>query len=135
MGWMPTSLASMSTMVAVMRTHRVSSWVTGCWRSVPESGGMPRCWLACLAEQVTSIEIAPDLATHARTALSDAGFGAVTVINADGVLGSGVATPYGRVIAIAVCQNVPYTWVDQTSPGGRIVTCGAIPASMVACSP
>jgi protein-L-isoaspartate O-methyltransferase len=39
------------------------------------------------AGQVTSIEIDSDIATHARKALSDAGFGAVRVVTGDGALG------------------------------------------------
>ena len=122
-GWMPTSSASMPKMVAVMLTHldarpghRVLEIGTG-------TG-----WNAALlahrlgAEQVTSLEIDPDLATHARTALSNAGFGAVTVITADGTLGYPRTAPYDRVIATAACQRVPYAWVKQTRPGGRILT-------------
>ncbi len=122
-GWIPTSSASMPKMVAVMLKHldvepghRVLEIGTG-------TG-----WNAALlahrlgAEQVTSVEIAADLATHARKALSDAGFGAVAVITADGALGYPLAAPYDGVIATAACQNVPYAWVAQTRPGGRIVT-------------
>ncbi len=122
-GWLPTSSASMPKMVAVMLKHlevepghRVLEIGTG-------TG-----WNAALlahrlgAAQVTSVEIAPDLATHARTALSDGGFGDVAVITADGALGYPLAAPYDRVLATAACQNVPYAWIAQTRPGGRIVT-------------
>ena len=122
-GWLPTSSASMPTMVAAMLAHldakpghRVLEIGTG-------TG-----WNAALlahrlgAEQVTSIEIDPDLAAHARTALAGAGFGAVTVITADGALGHPPDAPYDRVISTASCQTVPYAWVAQTRPGGRILT-------------
>jgi protein-L-isoaspartate(D-aspartate) O-methyltransferase len=74
------------------------------------------------AEQVTTIEIDPDMATHAREALSDAGFGAVTVITGDGGLGYPARAPYDRVISTAECSRIPYPWVVQTRPGGRILT-------------
>ena len=122
-GWMPTSSASMPKMVAVMLKHLD---VTPGHRVLEIGTGTG--WNAALlahrlgATQVTSVEIAPDLARHARTVLSDAGFGAVTVITADGTLGYPLAAPYDRVIATAACQTVPYAWVAQTRPGGQIVT-------------
>ncbi len=122
-GWMPTSSASMPKMVAVMLQHldakpghRVLELGTG-------TG-----WNAALlahrlgAGQVPSVEIDPDLASQARTALSDAGFGEVAVITADGALGYPPAAPYDGVIATAACQTVLDAWVEQTRPGGRIVT-------------
>ncbi|MGH3800589.1 MAG: rRNA adenine N-6-methyltransferase family protein [Pseudonocardiaceae bacterium] len=122
-GWVPTSSASMPKMVAVMLKHldvqpghRVLEIGTGT--------GWNTALLAHLlgAEQVTSIEIDPDLATHARTALSDAGFGAVVVISGDGTrLPAGCPVRRGDrhcgLSERAVCLGLA-----QTRPGGRIVT-------------
>lgn len=79
------------------------------------------------SEQITTIEIDPDVATLARKALSDAGFGEITVVTDDGALGYPSDAPYDRLIATAACQHVPYPWVEQTRPGGRILTPWANP--------
>lgn len=73
------------------------------------------------AEQIASIEIDPDVATHARKALSDSGFGGVTVVTGDGALGYPERAPYDRVIATAASNQIPYPWVAQTRPGGRVL--------------
>jgi protein-L-isoaspartate(D-aspartate) O-methyltransferase len=73
------------------------------------------------ADRVTSIEIDPEVAAHARKALSAAGFGNVTTIIGDGSSGYSPGAPYDRVIATAGSKYLPYAWVEQTRPGGRIV--------------
>ncbi|MFB9906027.1 methyltransferase domain-containing protein [Allokutzneria oryzae] len=74
------------------------------------------------ARNITTVEIDPVLARRARTALTGAGFGAVTVVEGDGLLGCPGRAPFDRIIATANAQRVPYSWVEQTQPGGRIVT-------------
>ncbi|MGH3778984.1 MAG: methyltransferase domain-containing protein [Pseudonocardiaceae bacterium] len=121
-GAMPTSSASGPVIVAVMLAaldahegHRVLEIGTGT--------GYNAALLAHRlgAEQITSIEIDPDIATHARKALSDTGFGALTVVTGDGAVGYPAAAPYDRVIATAAVNQIPYPWVAQTRPGGRIL--------------
>lgn len=73
------------------------------------------------AEQVNTIEVDPHLAAQARDALSDAGFGAVTAVVGDGARGYPLAAPYDRLIATVAARDVPYAWVRQTRPGGRLV--------------
>ncbi|MGH3865666.1 MAG: methyltransferase domain-containing protein [Pseudonocardiaceae bacterium] len=73
------------------------------------------------AEQVTTMEIDPQVAAQASRALSDIGFGAVTVVTGDGELGYPPAAPYDRVICTAACENIPYPWVAQTKPGGLVL--------------
>lgn len=122
-GKLVTSSVSMPALVADMldhldahEGHRVLEIGTG-------SG-----WNAALlahrlgAEQVSSVEVDSEVAAHARKALSDAGFGAVTVVTADGTLGHPPQAPYDRLIATVAAKQVPYAWVAQTRPGGRIVT-------------
>jgi protein-L-isoaspartate(D-aspartate) O-methyltransferase len=70
---------------------------------------------------VTSIEVDPALARQARARLSTAG-NAVNVHVGDGGHGWPAATPYDRVIATYAVDEVPWSWVTQTRPGGRIVT-------------
>ncbi|MGH4008542.1 MAG: hypothetical protein ACRDTH_10380, partial [Pseudonocardiaceae bacterium] len=73
------------------------------------------------AQRVTTIEIDPEVATQARKALSDAGFGGVIMVTGDGSSGHPPQAPYDRVIATAGSKYVPYAWVEQTRPGGLIV--------------
>lgn len=72
-------------------------------------------------ENVVTVEIDPEVADHARDALDATGFGKVTVITADGAQGYPVNAPYDRVIVTAGVTTIPYAWVAQTAPGGRIV--------------
>ncbi len=73
-------------------------------------------------DHITTIELDPEVATRARSALSDSGFGAVTVITGEGAHGYPPRAPYDRVLSTAAVQRVPYAWVAQTRPGGRVVT-------------
>lgn len=54
-------------------------------------------------------------------ALDRAGFGKVTARTADGTHGDSENSPYDRVIATAGASVVPYAWIAQTAPGGRVV--------------
>ncbi len=73
------------------------------------------------ADNVTTVEIDPTVAAHARAALDATGYGAVTTIVGDGALGWPDGAPYDRAISTVGVTTVPYPWVDQTTPGGRIV--------------
>jgi protein-L-isoaspartate(D-aspartate) O-methyltransferase len=121
-GEIVTSSASMPRVVALMLKHLD---VHG-GEQVLEIGTGTGWNAALLAhrlgtERVTSIEVDPQIAAHARTALSNAGFGEVTVITGDGARGYPPRAPYDRVIATVACTQMPYAWVEQTLPGGRIV--------------
>lgn len=72
--------------------------------------------------RVVSVEIDVELAAAARTALAQAGYRA-TVVTADGTGGYAPTAPYDRTMSTAaVRQRVPWAWVEQTRPGGLIVT-------------
>lgn len=73
------------------------------------------------ANYVTSIEIDPDVAALARTALIDTGYGGVRTVTGDGALGYPPDAPYDRIMATATVHRIPYPWVAQTRPGGRIL--------------
>ncbi|WP_131787109.1 methyltransferase domain-containing protein [Protofrankia symbiont of Coriaria ruscifolia] len=80
---------------------------------------------ALLAERaapghVTTMEIDPTIAAHARQVLERTGY-PVTAITGDGTRGYPEHAPYDRVMATASALRVPYAWVEQTRPGGRIV--------------
>ncbi|MFJ2113087.1 methyltransferase domain-containing protein [Streptomyces sp. NPDC087850] len=75
--------------------------------------------------RVTSVDIDPGLASAARERLDAVGAG-VAVHTGDGALGApgaaGGAPPYDRVVATYAVDRIPWPWVEQTRPGGRIVT-------------
>jgi protein-L-isoaspartate(D-aspartate) O-methyltransferase len=70
---------------------------------------------------VTSVEIDSGLAEHARRALRAADY-PLTVITADGTRGYPPHAPYDRIMSTAAVQQVPYSWIAQTCPGGKILT-------------
>ncbi len=72
--------------------------------------------------QVVTIEVDPCMAASARRALTDAGYHPL-VITADGLAGHPAGAPYDRVICTAaIRERVPWAWLDQLRPGGRLVT-------------
>lgn len=73
------------------------------------------------ADHVTSVEVDPDVAVQARAALKATGYGQICTIVGDGTLGYAPGAPYDRVVATAAVEQIPYAWVAQTSPGGRIL--------------
>jgi protein-L-isoaspartate(D-aspartate) O-methyltransferase len=82
---------------------------------------------ALLADQlggqhVTTIEVDPQLASHARAALATTGFDRVRVVTGDGARGYPARAPYDRIISTAAVTEVPYAWVAQTRPGGLVLT-------------
>ncbi|WP_225878121.1 methyltransferase domain-containing protein [Spongiactinospora rosea] len=83
-------------------------------------------WTAALlshlvgAQHVTSIEVDAALAEQAAKNLSDAG-SHPHLITGDGAEGSPERAPFDRVHVTCGIRTVPYAWVEQTRPGGRIV--------------
>lgn len=79
---------------------------------------------AVLAEcgaDVYSIEIIPELAKHARAALTAEGYGQVHVLTGDGYKGWPEHSPFDAIIATCAPENVPQTLVDQLKDGGRMI--------------
>jgi protein-L-isoaspartate O-methyltransferase len=117
-----TSSASMPTTVALMLDaahlrpgHRVLEIGTGT--------GFNAALIAWRvgAAATTTVEIDPGLARRARAALNAAGW-PVEVVTGDGTRGHAPGAPYERVVSTAAVHRVPYAWVAQTAPGGRVVT-------------
>ncbi|WP_405501672.1 methyltransferase domain-containing protein [Streptomyces niveus] len=73
------------------------------------------------AGRVTSVEVDAELAACARIRLREAGAD-VRVEVADGRDVPPTAVPYDRVMATFAVDEVPWSWVARTRPGGRIVT-------------
>lgn len=74
--------------------------------------------------RVTTAEIDPVLAAAARDRLSRRGFEHVRVVAGDAAHGVAEAGPFDRIVSTACVHlgRVPTAWVEQTRPGGVIVT-------------
>lgn len=80
-------------------------------------------WRAGAAGQVTSVEVDAVLSEEAGARLAGASTGAeVHVCTGDGGAGWPQGAPYDRVISTYAVDRVPWAWVEQSRPGGRIVT-------------
>jgi protein-L-isoaspartate O-methyltransferase len=80
---------------------------------------------ALLAERatpgtVTTVEIDPEIADHARAALGRTQL-PVTVVTGDGTIGYPPHAPFDRLISTAALFEVPPAWIAQTRRSGRIV--------------
>ncbi len=72
--------------------------------------------------RVVSVEIDAELAGAARAVLQRIGFPALVIIT-DGAEGHPSSAPFDRIISTAAVRwQVPRAWVQQTQPGGLIVT-------------
>jgi protein-L-isoaspartate O-methyltransferase len=73
------------------------------------------------ADNVVSVDIAADLVDNAKDRLASIGY-LPTLGIADGADGWPGDRLYDRVISTCAPDRVPAAWLDQTRPGGRIVT-------------
>ncbi|UUU33642.1 ATP-grasp peptide maturase system methyltransferase [Streptomyces sp. CA-210063] len=71
-------------------------------------------------DNVTTIEVDPQVAARADAALEETGF-STWAVTGDGLLGHPRRAPYDRVIATCAVRRIPYAWVRQTKPGGIIL--------------
>ncbi|MDX3225601.1 methyltransferase domain-containing protein [Streptomyces sp. ME19-01-6] len=70
---------------------------------------------------VVSVEVDAGLAEEAVRRLAAAGY-LPRVVAGDGECGWAGCAPYDRVLCTASLRRVPFAWVEQTRPGGLIVT-------------
>lgn len=76
----------------------------------------------CLGEDnVTTVEVDPQVAARADAALETVGYSTWTVTG-DGLLGHPRRAPYDRVIATCAVRRIPYAWVRQVKPGGILLS-------------
>ncbi|MFD7905113.1 methyltransferase domain-containing protein [Kitasatospora sp. NPDC059747] len=117
-----TSSASMPSLVAAMLRHldvRDGHTVL----DVGTGTGWTSALLCSLLgdDRVTTVEVDPAIAAEAALRLGAAGFAPRRVVG-DGLAGWSYAAPYDRVHSTAAVRRVPSTWIEQTRPGGVIVT-------------
>jgi protein-L-isoaspartate(D-aspartate) O-methyltransferase len=74
-------------------------------------------------DNVTSVEIDPQLARGARASLHAAGY-RPTVFTGDGAAGHQDRAPFDRIIATCAVTagHMPFAWVDQAGEGGTILS-------------
>lgn len=77
--------------------------------------------LAELGLEVYTIEILPELATHARTVLTQEGYDRVHVLAGDGYKGWPDHSPYDAILVTCAPDEVPSALVDQLKDGGRMI--------------
>lgn len=77
--------------------------------------------LAELGAEVYSIEIVPELAGHARAALSAEGYASVQVLTGDGYRGWPEHAPFDAIIVTCAPEKIPPALVEQLRDGGRMI--------------
>jgi protein-L-isoaspartate(D-aspartate) O-methyltransferase len=92
---------------------RVLEIGTGC--------GYQAALLAALVHEVVSIERLKALHDRAKLQLADWPLGRLQLVFGDGMLGYAARAPYQSIIAAAGGESLPQPWLDQLSPGGRLV--------------
>lgn len=98
---------------ATGKLGRVLEVGTGC--------GYQAAVLACVAQQVYSIERLKGLHEKARNNLRPLRLSNVHLLFGDGMLGCAQGAPYAGIISAAGGDAIPQSWLDQLAVGGRLV--------------
>ncbi|MEU0683518.1 methyltransferase, FxLD system [Streptomyces albogriseolus] len=119
---LPLSCASVPSVVAMM-LEQLDARTADDVLEIGAGTGYNAALLAELVDRgsVTTVDIDPDVALHARTRLNATGYEHVTVIERDGLLGAPENAPYDGIIATVGVWDIPATWWDQLNDGGRLV--------------
>jgi protein-L-isoaspartate(D-aspartate) O-methyltransferase len=95
--------------------------------------GYTAALLSLHADQVTSLEVVPELAEQARRHLAQAGIRNVQVLAVDGAAGWPAAAPYDAILVSGGLPQLPEELLAQLKVGGRLfAVVGSAPA-MSAC--
>ena len=77
--------------------------------------------LACLIDQVFTVERVQELYQQSRNRLFDIGLRNIKFRHGDGFLGWEEYAPYDAILAAAAPNQVPQTLLDQLAVGGRLI--------------
>jgi protein-L-isoaspartate(D-aspartate) O-methyltransferase len=109
----PYIVALMTDLLNPQPEHRVLEIGTGC--------GYQTAVLACLVQQVYSIEIIKELAAHTGERLKNLGYHNINLRIADGYDGWPEHQPYDGIIVTAATPHIPEPLLKQLRVGGRLV--------------
>jgi len=98
--------------LAVRKTDKVLEIGTG--------SGYMAALLGARAQQVTTLELVPELAKQAKANLNKAGATNVAVETADGALGWAAGAPYDVIVVSASLPFLPEELLAQLKVGGRL---------------
>lgn len=121
-GGTPTCSSSMPTIMAIM----LEALDVHNGQSVLEvgTGTGYNAALLCHAvgsDNVTTIDVDQNISQRARERLQSNGF-FPTCVTGDGALGHPGRAPYDRLLATCSVATIPRAWLEQTRPGGLVVT-------------
>ena len=88
---------------------------------VGTGSGYQAAVLAELAGKVCSVEVIPELAASAATALAGQGYNNVELSTGDGSFGWPERAPFDAIIVTAAAPEIPPALLEQLRPGGRMV--------------
>ncbi|MFI6586683.1 hypothetical protein [Embleya sp. NPDC050493] len=71
---------------------------------------------------VTTVEVDTVVAIAARRALTGRSYATPTTVIGDGLEGYEPGAPYDLVLSTMAVRHIPYAWVEQSAPGGVILT-------------
>jgi protein-L-isoaspartate(D-aspartate) O-methyltransferase len=110
----PYMVALMSATLCLSSTDRVLEVGTGC--------GYQAAVLGCLAREVHSVEVLPELARSAEERLKRLGYVNVNVHCADGSAGRPEFAPYDAILVAAAAPKLPEPLLQQlAADGGRLI--------------
>jgi protein-L-isoaspartate(D-aspartate) O-methyltransferase len=88
---------------------------------VGAGSGYAAAVISRIVKRVIGIERQHDLVEVARERLKRLGYDNVTIVEGDGTKGCAEHAPFDAIVAAASGSHVPNAFVEQLSPGGRIV--------------
>lgn len=109
----PYIVALMTSVLGLCGDERVLEVGTG--------SGYQAAVLSCLAREVHTVELIPQLAARAEATLRDLGFLNAYVHCADGSLGWPAEAPYDCILVAAASPGVPPPLLEQLNDRGRLI--------------
>ncbi len=109
----PYIVALMTALLELKETDRVLEIGTGC--------GYQAAVLSCLAREVHSVELLPELARSAGERVQRLGYANVVVHCCDGSAGLAEFAPYDAILVAAAAPKLPELLMAQLSANGRMI--------------